>query len=152
MTNSTKLEGGTIFGGTYKIIDFIGEGGMGHVYKVEHLLMQKLLALKILKSEYLTEAVWKRFRAEGQAIARLNHANIVRIYDMSQTEDAISALGKLAHLEKLNLSNTRFNQSTLAESAALANLSKLDIAGARSIAYLKALQKSQKLLRLVLAQ
>lgn len=89
MANSKELESGTIFGGTYKIIDFIGEGGMGHVYKVEHTLMEKLLALKILKSECLTEAVWKRFRAEGQAIARLNHVNIVRIYDMSQTEDGV---------------------------------------------------------------
>ncbi|MFA7338521.1 MAG: protein kinase [Candidatus Obscuribacterales bacterium] len=89
MANSKRLESGTIFGGTYKIIDFIGEGGMGHVYKVEHMLMEKLLALKILKSEYLTEALWKRFRAEGQAIARLNHNNVVRIYDMSQTEDGV---------------------------------------------------------------
>lgn len=89
MTNPNKLESGTIFGATYKIIDFIGEGGMGLVYKVEHLLMTKLLALKILKTENLTEAVWKRFRAEGQAIARLDHSNIVRIYDMSQSEDGV---------------------------------------------------------------
>jgi serine/threonine-protein kinase len=89
MTIPNKLESGTIFGATYKIIDFIGEGGMGLVYKVEHLLMTKLLALKILKTENLTEAVWKRFRAEGQAIARLDHRNIVRIYDMSQSEDGV---------------------------------------------------------------
>lgn len=89
MTNPNKLESGTIFGATYKIIDFIGEGGMGLVYKVEHLLLSKLLALKILKTENLTEAVWKRFRAEGQAIARLDHSNIVRIYDMSQSEDGV---------------------------------------------------------------
>ncbi|MBA4076158.1 MAG: hypothetical protein C0508_14030 [Cyanobacteria bacterium PR.023] len=89
MANPNKLESGTIFGATYKIIDFIGEGGMGLVYKVEHLLMAKLLALKILKTENLTEAVWKRFRAEGQAIARLDHSNIVRIYDMSQSEDGV---------------------------------------------------------------
>lgn len=89
MKNHNKLESGTIFGATYKIIDFIGEGGMGLVYKVEHLLMTKLLALKILKTENLTEAVWKRFRAEGQAIARLDHSNIVRIYDMSQSEDGV---------------------------------------------------------------
>jgi serine/threonine-protein kinase len=74
MANSKRLESGTIFGGTYKIIDFIGEGGMGHVYKVEHMLMEKLLALKILKSEYLTEALWKRFRAEGTLFER--HFNL----------------------------------------------------------------------------
>ncbi len=62
---------------------------MGLVYEVEHVLMAKRMALKILKTEHLTEAVWKRFRAEGQAIARLDHANIVRIYDMSQSEDGV---------------------------------------------------------------
>lgn len=89
MANLNQLDNGTIFGGTYKIIDFIGEGGMGLVYKVEHMLMAKLLALKILKTEYLTEAILKRFQAEGKAIARLDHANIVRIYDMSQTSEGV---------------------------------------------------------------
>lgn len=89
MANFNQLENGTIFGGSYKIIDFIGEGGMGLVYKVEHMLMAKILALKILKTECLTEAIWKRFQAEGKAIARLDHANIVRIYDMSQTDDGV---------------------------------------------------------------
>jgi serine/threonine-protein kinase len=68
------------------VLDFIGQGGMGFVYKVEHLMMAKVLALKVLRSEQVSEDVWKRFRIEAQAIARLDHANVVRIYDMSQTE------------------------------------------------------------------
>ncbi len=69
------------------MLDFIGEGGMGLVYKVEHLLMHRILALKVLKTEQLSEAAWLRFRKEAQAIARLDHPNIVKIYDMNKTDD-----------------------------------------------------------------
>jgi tRNA A-37 threonylcarbamoyl transferase component Bud32 len=84
--NQGTLEVGSFIGGTYRVLDFIGQGGMGFVYKVEHLMMAKILALKVLRSEQVSEDVWKRFRIEAQAIARLDHANVVRIYDMSQTE------------------------------------------------------------------
>ncbi|CAN5612465.1 hypothetical protein BH11CYA1_BH11CYA1_38840 [soil metagenome] len=84
--NLGTLEVGSFIGGTYRVLDFIGQGGMGFVYKVEHMMMAKVLALKLLRSEQVSEDVWKRFRIEAQAIARLDHSNVVRIYDMSQTE------------------------------------------------------------------
>jgi len=77
----------SVIGGTYRVLEFIGEGGMGLVYRVEHIMMNKILALKVLKTEHLTENVWRRFRLEAQAISRLDHANIIKIYDMNQTED-----------------------------------------------------------------
>lgn len=87
MTNHPRsLENDTIIDGTYRVLDFLGEGGMGLVYKVEHTQLHKILALKILKTSQLSEAVWQRFRNEAQAIARLEHRNIVKIYDMNQTE------------------------------------------------------------------
>ena len=87
MTNHSKsLEIDTIIDGTYRVLDFLGEGGMGVVYKVEHSQLNKILALKILKTSQLSEAVWQRFRNEAQAIARLEHRNIVKIYDMNQTD------------------------------------------------------------------
>lgn len=76
-----------LIGGTYRVLEFIGEGGMGLVYRVEHVHMNKILALKVLKTEHLSENLWKRFRLEAQAISRLDHANIIRIYDMNQTLD-----------------------------------------------------------------
>lgn len=78
---------GSFIVGTYRVLDFIGEGAMGLVYKVEHNLLNKILAFKVLKTEHLSESAWKRFHIEAQAIARLDHPNIVKIYDMSQTED-----------------------------------------------------------------
>jgi serine/threonine protein kinase len=86
---SEKFKTGSLIAGTYRVLDFIGEGAMGLVYKVEHTLLNKTLAFKVLKTEYLSESIWKRFRLEAQAIARLNHPNIVKIYDMSQTEDGL---------------------------------------------------------------
>jgi serine/threonine protein kinase len=76
-----------LIGSSYRVLEFIGEGGMGLVYKVEHIHMNKILALKVLKTELLSENVWKRFRLEAQAISRLDHANIIKIYDMNQTPD-----------------------------------------------------------------
>lgn len=77
----------SVIAGTYRVLEFIGEGGMGLVYRVEHILMNKILALKVLKTEDFTETLWKRFRLEALAISRLDHANIIKIYDMNQTED-----------------------------------------------------------------
>ncbi len=91
--SSVVHEGGSGFAlnstiaGSYRVLDFIGEGGMGLVYKVEHIVMNKILALKVLKTEHLSENVWKRFQLEAQAISRLDHTNIIKIYDMNQTAD-----------------------------------------------------------------
>jgi len=82
-----SLAVGSVFGDTYRVLSFIGQGGMGFVYKVEHLMMNKIMALKILRSEQVSDDVWRRFKTEAQAIARLDHINVVRIYDMSQTKE-----------------------------------------------------------------
>lgn len=84
-SGSGQYSPGDVLGGTYKIIDFLGQGGMGFVYRVEHLLLAKELALKVLRADQVSEIIWRRFQTEAQAIARLDHANIVKIYDMNQT-------------------------------------------------------------------
>ncbi len=80
---------GTVVVDTYKILDFIGQGGMGQVFKVEHLTLAKVLAMKILRQGQVSPEVWQRFRTEAQAIARVDHANIIKIFDMSQTKDGL---------------------------------------------------------------
>jgi hypothetical protein len=74
--------------GSYRIINFLGQGGMGFVYRVEHTIMQKELALKVLRQSGPVNE-WRRFQTEAQAIARLDHPNIVKIYDMNQTDDGM---------------------------------------------------------------
>jgi serine/threonine-protein kinase len=67
------------------LLEPLGSGGMGSVFKARHLRLDRLEALKILRPEYLAtpEAV-QRFLREARAVARLNHPHIVRIYDAGE--------------------------------------------------------------------
>ena len=83
---SEKLPGefsvGDIVGNTYIVHGYLGRGAMGHVYHVQHQLLGAEYALKILSGDRVTDLAWRRFQNEAQAIARLNHPNIVQIYNL----------------------------------------------------------------------
>jgi serine/threonine protein kinase len=71
--------------GQYRILDQIGQGGMGRVFKAEHRTLGRLVALKVLAPGLLkTERVQQLFRREARAAARLLHPNIVTAFDASQ--------------------------------------------------------------------
>ena len=72
----------------YRIVELIGRGGMGDVYKAEHRLMNRSVALKVINQELVrnSQAV-ERFRREVQAAARLTHSNIVTAHDAEQAGD-----------------------------------------------------------------
>ena len=72
----------------YRVGELLGVGGMGAVYKAEHLLMERPVALKVLKRELIDRpATMERFRREVRAAARLTHPNIVAAFDAEQVED-----------------------------------------------------------------
>lgn len=75
----------------YKIIEQVGGGGMAEVYRGHDLLLDRPVAIKILRSHFLengqNEAFIKRFRREAQAAAKLSHPNIVNIYDVGEDDD-----------------------------------------------------------------
>jgi serine/threonine protein kinase len=73
---------GDIVGGTYRLKELIGKGGMGYVFCAEHTIIGQDYALKLLAPDQINETNWRRFQSEGKAIARLNHQNVVRIYNM----------------------------------------------------------------------
>jgi serine/threonine protein kinase len=80
---------GFIIAGKYRLLDMIGEGGMGKVYLCEHQRMQRLVALKVLPARTAEDkAARERFDREARAIASLNHPNIVQAYDID-THDAM---------------------------------------------------------------
>ncbi len=87
--NEESFEIGSVIAETYKILEFIGQGGMGQVFKVEHIVLAKIQAMKILRQEQVSPEVSQRFRTEAQAIARVDHPNIIKIFDMSQTASGL---------------------------------------------------------------
>jgi serine/threonine protein kinase len=77
-----KLKPGDIVGDNYVIIELLGVGGMGYVHKVRHLILEKIYAMKTISGEQLSEMAWRRLQVEAQAIARINHPNIVGIHNL----------------------------------------------------------------------
>ncbi len=83
-----RLLGGKSHGlvvGRYAILDRIGSGSMGRVYKAHHLMMDRVVALKIIAPEIATnERVVARFQREMKLVGRLDHPNVVRAFDADQ--------------------------------------------------------------------
>lgn len=79
------LETGTILGGRYEILKKIGTGGMADVYMAKCHKLNRNVAIKVLKNEYVdNEKFLKKFQVEAEAVARLAHPNIVNVYDVGQ--------------------------------------------------------------------
>ncbi|MEE9179586.1 MAG: protein kinase, partial [Vicinamibacteria bacterium] len=75
----------TRFGNRYEIIELIGEGGMGRVYKARDLELDREIALKIIRGESSGDpSVLKRFKQELLLARRITHKNVVRIYDLGE--------------------------------------------------------------------
>jgi serine/threonine-protein kinase len=78
------LSGKTL--GDYYVIRRLGQGGMGAVYLADQISLKRRVALKFLRPELAANPVsLKRFRAEAEAVARLNHANIIQVYAIGET-------------------------------------------------------------------
>ncbi|HHW48180.1 MAG TPA: Stk1 family PASTA domain-containing Ser/Thr kinase [Clostridiaceae bacterium] len=76
-----------ILGGRYELIEKIGGGGMAVVYKAKCRLLNRFVAVKILRPEFNNDEEFiNRFRIEAQAAASLSHPNIVSIYDVGEEE------------------------------------------------------------------
>ena len=80
---------GAVFGGKYKVIDKIGSGGMGGVYRAEHQLMNRIVALKVLRSNLAhDEILLKRFHHEAKAASQISHPNAVTLFDYGVDNDS----------------------------------------------------------------
>jgi serine/threonine protein kinase len=74
----------------YRVLTRIGSGGMGLVYRVEHIQLGKIAAMKVLHADTARDAeAVRRFRTEAQAVSRLSHPNIVQTFDFGQSEGAL---------------------------------------------------------------
>jgi eukaryotic-like serine/threonine-protein kinase len=74
--------------GKYRILDMVGRGGMGQIYRAQHIELKTEVALKVLSTKAMTVPLaHKRFIREAEAAARISHPNVVRIYDVSPNSD-----------------------------------------------------------------
>jgi serine/threonine-protein kinase len=78
----------TVLSDRYELLEKVGEGGMSYVYKARCRILDRIVAVKILKEEFSGDLAFVgKFRTEAMAAASLSHPNIVNIYDVGQHDD-----------------------------------------------------------------
>ncbi|AHM56762.1 serine/threonine-protein kinase Sps1 [Peptoclostridium acidaminophilum DSM 3953] len=76
---------GKVLGNRYEILEKVGEGGMAYVYKARCRLLNRIVAVKVLRQEFVDdEEFLEKFKNEAQSAASLTHPNIVNIYDVGE--------------------------------------------------------------------
>lgn len=76
--------------GRYRVLEIIGRGGMGEVYRVEHVRIPKVAAMKLLHPELAREAeVVARFQREAKAVSKLSHPHTVQVFDFGEHDHAL---------------------------------------------------------------
>jgi serine/threonine protein kinase len=81
---------GRVIDGRYRVQARLGTGGMGIVYRVEHLHLGKTAAMKVLSPDTAAKPeMIRRFRLEAQSVSKLNHPNIVQTFDFGQADGAL---------------------------------------------------------------
>ncbi len=79
---------GKMIDGRYEVLEKVGNGGMAMVYKAKDQVLNRFVAVKILRDEFTTDTEFiKRFRTEAQSAAGLAHPNIVQIYDVGSEDN-----------------------------------------------------------------
>jgi serine/threonine-protein kinase len=81
---------GRVLGGRYRLVQRLGQGGMGTVYRAVHTLMDKPVAVKILRHEMSSDAeAVARFHREARSASRLDHDHCIRVTDFGQSDDGL---------------------------------------------------------------
>lgn len=126
--------GDTILGNRYEIIRKIGDGGMAFVYEAKDKLLNRTVAVKVLRPEFVDdEEFLKKFKREAEAVASLSHPNIVNVYDVGE-EGKVHYI-VMEYIDGQNLKDIIKNEGTLDEYTAL-DITK-QIAMALSVAHKK---------------
>jgi serine/threonine-protein kinase len=88
LTDAGGWSEGSVVRGKYRILSKVGQGGMGAVYKALHLKFDQVRALKVMSKDLAADQDFvKRFEREAILMSKLQHANVVRVDDIDETED-----------------------------------------------------------------
>ena len=79
---------GKMLNNRYEVLEKIGNGGMATVYKAKCHILNRYVAIKVLKDEFTTDSEFiKKFNSEAQSAAGLNHPNIVSVFDVCNEDN-----------------------------------------------------------------
>jgi len=110
--------GETVLGNRYEIIRKIGDGGMAFVYEAKDKLLNRTVAVKVLRPEFVDDDEFlAKFKREAEAVASLSHQNIVNVYDVGQ--DGKVHYIVMEYVDGQNLKEIIKNEGTLDEYTAL---------------------------------
>jgi len=85
--SAAVLQAGDVLGGRYEILQLLGEGGMGAVYKARDRELDRFIALKLIRPELAASpAILARFKQELLLAHQVTHKNVIRIYDLSEAD------------------------------------------------------------------
>jgi serine/threonine-protein kinase len=102
ISDSNQAWLGKVVDGRYRVLEVIGRGGMGVVYRVEHLRMGKIAAMKVLHRDLAHDAdVVGRFEREAAAISKLHHPHTVQVFDFGQVNGALYLIMELVRGQDL---------------------------------------------------
>jgi len=120
-TTPIELKTGTIFAGRFEVIEELGKGGMGKVYKVLDKEVNEKIALKLLKPEIATdEKTIERFRNELKFARKIGHPNVCRMYDLNREGDTHYITMELVSGEDLKSTITRIGQFPVGKAISIA--------------------------------
>jgi serine/threonine protein kinase len=90
LSDSNRTWLGKVVDGRYRVLEVIGRGGMGVVYRVEHLRMGKIAAMKVLHRDLAHDPeIVHRFEREAAAISKLHHPHTVQVFDFGTAQGAL---------------------------------------------------------------
>src|SRR5690606_17593311 len=103
MTNTTPAPNAPVLPrlGHYQLLDCIGRGGMGLVYRARDTRLERDVAVKCLRTELFEPHYIERFKREAMLLAKLNHTHIVQIYDFIESAEQLALVMELVDGQNL---------------------------------------------------
>ena len=82
-----EIRPGTVLGGRYRVLSLLGTGGMGVVYRVNQIFLDKELALKTIDKRHISDVTIRRFQQEARVVCAINHPNIISVHDFGLLDE-----------------------------------------------------------------